>query len=119
MNQGATNKFVRVVAFGFAAVPFVFGALRALQTGTDVRYLVTALPSFAVAAMIFGIGTPRGAPRWLLSSVTLAGGTLLGAAVAFAQGATSATAVWVVTISFSLCSTASGALGLFARPRSS
>lgn len=115
MRQDVTQKFVRVLALGFAAIPVGFGALRALTTGTDFRYLVTGLASLAVASTIFGLGASRVSSRWLLSCVALAGSTLVGGAVAFGQGATSAPAVWVVTFSFGLCVTASGVLGLFAR----
>ena len=33
----------RVLAVTFAALPFGFGAIRAMKTGTDVRYLWVAL----------------------------------------------------------------------------
>jgi len=115
MNQPATARFGRVLAFSLAAVPVAFGALRALTTGTDFRYLVTALASLAAAAAIFRFGASRVASRWLLPSLALAAATLVGGAVAFEQGAASATAVWFVAFSFGLCVTASGVLGMFSR----
>ncbi len=115
MSPDATRKFVRLLALGFAALPVGFGALRALTTGTDFRYIVTALASLAMAATIFRLGASRVRSRWLLSGVALVGSTLVAAAVAFAQGATSGPAVSVVALAFSLCVTTSGMLGLFSR----
>ena len=116
MSQDLTHKFVRALALGFASAPVGFGALRALTTGTDFRYLVTALTSLAVAATVFRLGGSRGASRWMLSWVALPAATLAGCAVAFAQGAASAPAVWLVAFGFGLCVTAGGVLGLFALP---
>ncbi len=107
-------EFARVLAVGFAVTPVAFGALRALTTGTDFRYLVTALASLAVAAMIFTFGASRVSSRWVLSCGALVAATVIGGAVAFGQGATSMAAVWLVAFSFALCVTASGVLGLFA-----
>ena len=116
MNQDTARKFQRLLALGAAALPVGFGALRALTTGTDFRYLMTALASLAAAAAIFALGASRVNSRWLLSCGALVGSTLVGAAVAFGQGASSAPAVWVVTVCFGACFTMSGTLGLFSRP---
>ena len=105
----------RILALGSAALPVGFGALRALTTGTDFRYLVTALASLAAAATIFRFGLARVSSRWLLSGLALVACTLVGGLVAFAEGATSAPAVGVVALAFGLCFSASGMLGLFAR----
>ena len=116
---GPRWRLSRVLAVAFAAIPFVFGGLRALQTRTDFRYLVTALASLAAAVTIFRLGASFGrraaspVPLWLLA---LSGATLFAGAVAFGLGATSSTAVWVVAFGFGLCVTASGALGLFGLP---
>ena len=115
MSPDATRKFVRLLALGFAAIPVGFGALRALTTGTDFRYLVTALASLAAAATIFRLGASRVRSRWRLGGLGLAGSTLVAAAVAFGQGAASVPAVAMVALGFSLCVTTSGMLGLFSR----
>lgn len=117
MNHDRNRRLARVLVVVFAAIPFAFGALRALQTGSDFRYLVTALASFAAASAIFRFGSARGraaASPVLLSLLALSAATLLAGAVSFGLGATSAAAVWLVAFCFSLCVTASGALGLFA-----
>ncbi len=115
MNQHAARKLVRLLALGIAAIPIGFGALRALTTGTDFRYLVMALASFATAATVFRLGASRVRSRWLLGCTALTGSTLVAAAVAFGQGATSGPAVLVVALAFSFCVTTSGMLGLFSR----
>lgn len=115
MHQKATHKFARGLALGLAVLPVGFGALRAFTTGTDFRYLVMALASLAVAATIFGFGASRVSSRWLLPCLALAASTLVGGAVAFGEGATSAPAVWFVALSFGVCVTMSGVLGLYSR----
>ena len=113
MRQKTAHTFVRVLAIGLAALPVGFGALRALTTGTDFRYLVMAIASLAVAVSIFRIGRTRRLSRWLLPCLVLAATTLVGAAVAFGEGATSAPAVWFVAFGFGLCVTMGGVLGMF------
>jgi len=58
---GPRWRLSRVLAVAFAAIPFVFGGLRALQTRTDFRYLVTALASLAAAVTIFRSALPLAA----------------------------------------------------------
>lgn len=115
MAHNAPPKFVTVLAIVFAATPVGFGTLRVVTTGTDLRNLVTAVASLAVAAMVFRVGVSRVSSRWLLSGLALAASALAGGAVAMWEGATSGPAVAVVATSFGLCVTASGMLGLFSR----
>jgi hypothetical protein len=114
MIQLARSRLVRVGAIAIAALPFAFGAARALQTGSDFRYLVVAVASLASATAIVRLGARRGPSSgvWVLA---LVGATLVSSAVAFALGARSAPAVLVVALAFSACVTAGLALGLFAR----
>ena len=111
MKPDVTRRIVRMFALVLAAIPLTFGALRALQTGTDYRYLIVALASLATAATAFRFGPPG---RLASSALGLVTSTLVAGAVAFGLGASSAAAVWFVALGFSLCETASGALGLFA-----
>ncbi len=115
MKPIVTPEIARVLAVGFAALPVGFGALRALTTGTDFRYLLTAAASLAAAALIFWFGASRVTSRWLLMCMALAVSTLIGGVVAFGLGATSVGAVWFVTFGFGVCVTASGMFGLLAR----
>lgn len=111
-------NIVRVLAIAAAALPFAFGALRVIQSGDDYRYLITALGSFVAATLIFRVGGKRpGAATspWGFALLVLGGTTLVTAATAFATGARNLPAVLIVAVLFSLCTTASQALGLFAR----
>jgi hypothetical protein len=93
-----------------AAIPVVFGLVRAIQTGTDVRYLVTALVSLIAAAASYHLGSDRSHAVVLPPAATFAVATAASAAAAFAQGARSWGAVWMVTAGFSLCTTAGAVL---------
>ncbi len=109
---------MRILAIIAAAIPFAFGALRAIQTGDDYRYLITALASLVAATLIFRVGgRRRGAASspWGFALIVLVGTTVITAGVAFLTGARNLPAIGIVAISFSLCTTASQALGLFAR----
>ncbi len=122
MNQNMNRMLLRVASVALTATPVAFGVLRALQTtGNDFRYLLTALASVAVAAVIVrrgAHGAPGTMPSFARSLFALGAGTLTAAAVAFGLGARSAPAIWVVAFAFSLCATGGFALGVIAWPRS-
>ena len=115
MSKTPSQWFVRALAVCFAAAPVGFGALRAFTTGTDFRYLVTALAVLAVAGITFRLGAPRVRSHWLLSFLALALSTLVGGVVAIGQGATSIGAIVAVVAAFGLCVTVGGVLGVFSR----
>ena len=115
MPSNTTRRFMRALAVCLMAVPVGFGALRALTTGTDFRYLVTALAALVVAGITIRVGAPRLRSRWFLSLLALALSTLAGGIVAFGQGATSVAAVVVVATLFGLCVTTGGMLILRSR----
>ncbi|MBI3567928.1 MAG: hypothetical protein HY084_06990 [Gemmatimonadetes bacterium] len=117
MNQHASTKAFLVIAYGLAALPIGFGALRLLTTGRDARYLIIAIASLVTAVTVFRTGASRGSPRWLLALVAVVASTLVGVAIAAWQGAGSRAAVLFVTLSFSLCFTVSGMLGAFSGRR--
>lgn len=110
-----TPKSLRILGYAFAAVPVGFGALRAITTGSDVRYLVTAIASLFTAAAIFRVGGSRVSSRWLPATIALTASTFVSRVVALWQGANSAAAVWFVAVSFSLCFVVGGILGAFSR----
>jgi hypothetical protein len=121
MRQLLEGWLMRILSAVVAAIPFLFGAIRALQTGSDFRYLAAALAALAAAATVFRLGASRArgtTSRTLLPLLALSGATLLAGAVAFGLGATSSAAVWVVAFAFGLCVTAGGTLGLFTPSRS-
>ena len=115
MSKNASRWFVRVLAVCFAAAPVACGALRAFTTGTDFRYLITALAVLATAGITFRIGAARVRSRWLISFLALALSTLIGGVVAIGQGATSIGAIGAVVAAFGLCVTLGGMLGAFSR----
>ena len=104
----------------FAAIPFAFAIVRALQTGSDFRYVWVALGSFVGAAAVMAIGkarqrTPAGVLA--LAVVALIVASVLAGMVAFAVGASSLLAVAVVAVGFGGCHAASRGLYLLSRPR--
>jgi len=112
-----SRTLTRVVAAVPAAVPFVFGTLRAFQTGTDVRYLATALGSLLTVAIVFYVDSPvtTTSSAWRRALLALVGGTAIAAMTAFAVGARSLGSIFVVSLGFTLCITTSGTLGVFDR----
>lgn len=109
-----------LLSFLFGAIPFAFAIVRALQTGSDLRYGWVALGSFAGAAAVMAIGkarqrTPAGVLA--LAIVALIVATMLAGVVAFVVGASSLVAVGVVAAGFGGCHAASLALASLSRPR--
>jgi hypothetical protein len=113
------RPFARVFVAAPAAIPFVFGTVRAAQAGGDLRYLATALASILAVALVFFFSDPAAtsASAWRRSLLAVVAGTLIAAATAFAVGARSVAAVFIVSLGFTLCMAMSGTLGLFDRRR--
>jgi hypothetical protein len=118
LSLAPNRTLVRVAAAALAAIPLAFGSLRALQTGKDFRYLITAIASLATATIITRLVATRDReavrPLWR-SMIALIGATIVAAGVAYGLGARSGPAIWFVALGFSVCMTASTALGQFAR----
>lgn len=99
-----------VLAAVLAGIPVAFGVVRAIQTGRDLRYFVTAMVSLIAASATDRVAAarrPSGASR---VAVTFAVATVASAVAAFALGARSMGAIWMVTAGFSVCTTASAVL---------
>lgn len=120
MRRSAGQLILTLLSIVFAAIPFAFAIVRALQTGSDLRYVWVALGSFAGAAAVMWIGKARqrspGAVL-ALAVVALIVATVLAGLVAFAVGASSLVSVGVVALGFGGCHAASLALSLLSRPR--
>ena len=104
----------------FAAIPFGFAIVRALQTGSDFRYVWVALGSFVGAAAVMAIGKARQrtpAVVLALAVVALIVAALLAGTVAFLLGGSSGVAVGMVAVGFGGCHAAGLALYLLSRPR--
>jgi hypothetical protein len=115
MQQAARDLFTRLVPVSLAAVPVIFGLVRAIQTGSDFRYIVCALAALAAAGVVFRVLDARSTPRWQQSALALAAATVAAAALAYAQGARSVPAVWLVALGFGTCIATGGAFGAFGR----
>ena len=99
---------MKLVGLLLVAVPFAFGILRAMSTGTDFRYIWVALASTVTGAIALkAVGGTQPLTLGRISIAVIAA-TLAASAVAFAQGATSLPAALTVAIGFALC----GSVGL-------
>jgi len=115
MSLEARKKAARAVGFVLASMPLCFGALRALTSGTDFRYVITAFVSLTAAGLTFRLSAGRMRSSWGRSFLALAVSSLAGAMAAFGQGASSAAAVGTVAGGFGICVTLGGMLGVFSR----
>ena len=109
------TRVARGVGFVLASLPICFGALRALTSGTDFRYLVTAFASLVAGWAAFRFTAGRMRSRWARSLLALALSTVAGALAAVGQGASSIPAVLTVTGGFAVCVTLGGMLGVFSK----
>lgn len=118
MTRSPRQRSLLVSGILIALVPFAFGVLRALETGSDFRFLWTALGSSLGAILVMTLGKARSRSRhalFSLSIVALVMATLLAALAALLLGARSAPAIWVVAFGFGLCSAVGGALLTFSQ----
>ena len=91
----------RALSIALAALPFAFGAIRAVKTGTDVRYLWVAVAAGLGALTVAQIaGRWRPAARALLAFLA-SGATGIGAALLL--GTTLGPGILVVAASFAAC----------------
>ncbi|HEY7055518.1 MAG TPA: hypothetical protein VH458_03295 [Vicinamibacterales bacterium] len=102
-----------------ALIPVLFGLIRAINTGWDVRYLWLAGASLLgswIAARPLGRGS-AGRPHVLLrTAMAVILGALCAAVTAVVLGASAGPGVAIVAISFGLCTGTSAMFGLLARP---
>jgi FtsH-binding integral membrane protein len=108
MMSGGQKTGLLVLSGVVAAVPFVFGVLRAAQTRTDFRYLWVAIAA-GIGAAIVVIGGTRGPDRtrgFTLFAVAFVVSSLAAALLGRVLGATSIPAVLAVAVFFGFCSAA-------------
>ena len=120
MRRSPGQLIFLLLSILFAAVPFAFAIVRALQTRTDFRYVWMALASFLGAAAVMTIGKAwqRMPARVVaLSVVALIAAALFAGTVAFVVGARSVLAISVVAVGFGGCHAASLGLHALSRPR--
>lgn len=110
------GRVTRVCGIVLAALPLSFGALRAVTSGTDFRYLVTAGVVVAAGGWVFRRASFVGRPVWMRPAVAVALSFAAGVLAAFGQGAASVGAVATVVGGFAVAVTLGGLLGAFTRP---
>ena len=94
----------RAVSVAFAALPFAFGAIRAVKTGSDVRYLWVALAA-AIGALVVERMAPARHSAGALSLATLAfcASGAAGTGAAMLLGTKLGPGILVVAASFAAC----------------
>jgi hypothetical protein len=101
----------------FAALPIAFGLIRAISTGTDVRYLWLAGAALAGSALV--IALTRQASSFRLTAVrtlaAVAAGAACAAAAALLMGTKAGLGLAVVAVSFGLCTGVGVTLASIAR----
>jgi FtsH-binding integral membrane protein len=108
MTSAAQKKGLLVLCVVLAAVPLIFGVLRAAQTHTDFRYLWVAIAA-GVGAAIVVIGGTRAPDRsrgFTLFAVAFVVSTLAAALIGRLLGANSTAAILAVAVFFGFCSAA-------------
>jgi hypothetical protein len=93
----------------FAAVPVAFGLIRAVSTGTDVRYLWLAGAAIAGSALVMALTRRASSSRQtaVRALAAVAVGAACAAATALLMGAKAGPGVAIVAVSFGLCAGAS------------
>jgi hypothetical protein len=120
MTRSRRGRWARFLSIVFGAAPFVFGLIRAVSTGYDLRMLWMALASFLGALLVGVVGrSPTRGPNTLLalSALTFVVTALLAGSTALLLGATAPAGVWGVAIVFALLWAASSAFDTLARSR--
>ena len=95
----------RTLTIAFAALPFVFGAIRAVKTGTDARYLWVALAAgigaFTVAQLTQTTQTAGSLP--VVAVFAFVASTAAGIAAAMMLGTRLGPGILIVAASFAGC----------------
>ena len=113
MAKSRSSQLLVLAAVLVGLVPVVFGLIRAISTGDDVRYLWLALSAIvgSMAVMVLGrraSDSLRVSPGRAVAAV--AAGATSAAATAILLGATPGPGVAIVAVAFGLCSGASAVL---------
>jgi hypothetical protein len=119
MLSSRARQSLLVAAVVLAAVPAIFGVIRAITTGDDVRYLWLAgsamLGSLAIMVLGRAAGSARVSPGRAVGAVVA--GAACAAATAIVLGAKAGPGVAIVALAFGLCTGTSAVLGTIARRR--
>jgi hypothetical protein len=114
------NRWLRVVSLLFAAAPLSFGVIRAVRTGSDLRYVWVALGALVGATAVTAVGRAYGASRQgavVLSAAVFVIASLIAVLVALLLGTNLGPGIAVVAAAFGFCYGVSCLLQAIARPR--
>jgi hypothetical protein len=109
---------VRFLAILAALVPFAFAAIRAITTGSDLRYLWMALAAVLGVTVVVVLAKPRSRARnevLARSAGALVLATLLAGSAGYLLGARASYSIWIVAIAFGLCEASAFALASLSR----
>jgi hypothetical protein len=98
----------RLLSILIGSAPFVFGAIRLVQTHTDFRYLVVAAASFIGAILVTDLTATRTGRMTMARAVSALGlATLCGTLAALAIGGGALAPTLIVSFAFSVCAVGS------------
>ena len=107
----------KTLAVVFAAIPFAFGLIRAVNTGSDVRYVWVALAAMCggMAGMAAARATGRGANPAVIVPVVFVVAGAFAVSAAMLLGTRLGPGILIVAASFAACFAAASALSVRAR----
>ena len=120
MERSPRQRSLYVLSIVFAAAPFAFAVIRALNSRYDHRMLWMAFAAFIGASLVMVLGRARRrrpAGVMALAALALAAATLLAGWTAYRLGATAGAGIWPVSFVLGLCWASSYALDTLSRPR--
>lgn len=120
MRRSSRELSFLIVGILLIAAPFAFALLRALQTGTDWRYLWVAIAAFVGSSVVIAIG--RSQSKTSTVTVGIAAIALIAATLTAVLGAkflahTQSVATWIVAFAFAFCFSVGTVLYLVSKPR--
>jgi hypothetical protein len=122
MKRSSREQLFLVAGILLIAAPFAFGLLRALQTGTDWRYLWAAIAALGGSSVVIAIGKSQSKTSTV--TVGIAATALIAATLTAVLGArflahTQSVATWLVAFAFAFCSSVGTVLYFVSKPRGS
>ena len=120
MKRASRDRRIQTLSICIAAVPFAFALVRAVRTGSDLRYFWVALASLLGAAATMAVARaysrrPNGAVA--LSAAVFVIATLFAVLAALLVGTALGPGILVVGSAFGFCFAVGGLLHLLARSR--
>lgn len=121
MKRSPPKKVILLIAVLFGLAPLVFGLLRAMTTGSDLRMFWMAMAAWLLPAGVLSTAIGRRRSRRAVavqSGLIFVVATLMAGGTAYLLDATSAPGIWMVASVFGLCLAASSVLMAVSRPDS-